>query len=829
MLLHLKKIPTAVLVGAIIFASVFSFAQQVFAVPVYFGPNITSPLAASSNKGSAVITFTNDSDVTPLEGECSIDNFVTFVNCTTGVTTLADVPGFTALAQGAFTLSVRDNFNRDTYTDNEAGIIKDTVAPVLISIAPTNGTAIGAAYNFVYSVSGDAYSGTLTLEWTGGSSDRSTHVMNLIRDDVANGQHTFTVSALETAFGNSLVHGAVYSLIYTLVDSAGNPMTPIANSGIIADFVAPMEPSRLHVSSSNAISTLAKVGDTVTVTALVEENTRVSGTIGGKAATTSSVSVDVATLTRVLDGTETEGTGFDFTMFVTDGAGNNSLTKTKSSIVDGSSVQTDFTAPNIPVASPVAGTYSSAQNVLLSSTGSATILYTLDGTAPTCSIGMVYTGAISVTSTKILKAIGCDLVGNGSLIGTFIYTISASGDGGGGSGGVVSAPSAPVASPAAGSYASAQNVTLSSSGATSIRYTLDGTTPTCTVGTVYTGPISVTSTKTLKVKGCNVSGVSSTLGTFLYTIITTSGGGSFSTPSLPIASPIAGTYTNALNVTLISSGATSVRYTLDGTTPTCSVGTVYTGPISITSTKTLKAKGCNVSGVSSALGTFLYTINLSGSSGSSVLPSKPVSNATDVVVNTTPTSQPTVVYIHDPAQYAKVLLDFGLQSDPVNFERNKALIRSDANAFGVVITDEQVRVISNFVTYGASTETIKLGSGERHAVIRDYFETVSRADVVWDDIQRLTIGQKPVKRNLAKEQAQVPIALAAFTRMTGHTPNFQNASEDLAWNTLMYRIRFSRDLVKEQNGIVWYKAIFKRIPVTPFDWAGVRALGYILK
>ena len=50
--------------------------------------------------------------------------------------------------------------------------------------------------------------------------------------------------------------------------------------------------------------------------------------------------------------------------------------------------------------------------------------------------------------------------------------------------GVVIAP--PVASPTAGTYASAQSVTLTADGASSIYYTTDGiTAPTCSMGTVY--------------------------------------------------------------------------------------------------------------------------------------------------------------------------------------------------------------------------------------------------------------------------------------------------------------------------------------------------------
>ena len=85
--------------------------------------------------------------------------------------------------------------------------------------------------------------------------------------------------------------------------------------------------------------------------------------------------------------------------------------------------------------------------------------------------------------------------------------------------------SAPTLTPASGTYTSAQNVTLSTttSGAT-IRYTADGSVPTETVGTVYSGPISVSSSSTIRavayLSGWTTSSVSS--GTYTITTSTAS-------------------------------------------------------------------------------------------------------------------------------------------------------------------------------------------------------------------------------------------------------------------------------------------------------------------
>ncbi|HTQ31741.1 MAG TPA: chitobiase/beta-hexosaminidase C-terminal domain-containing protein [Opitutaceae bacterium] len=83
---------------------------------------------------------------------------------------------------------------------------------------------------------------------------------------------------------------------------------------------------------------------------------------------------------------------------------------------------------------------------------------------------------------------------------------------------------APVFNPAGGTYSSAQNVTITSStsGAT-IRYTTDGSAPSETAGTIYSGPVNIASTATLEAiaykSGLTDSGVTSAS----YTI--SSGGG----------------------------------------------------------------------------------------------------------------------------------------------------------------------------------------------------------------------------------------------------------------------------------------------------------------
>ncbi|HTB81245.1 MAG TPA: putative Ig domain-containing protein, partial [Opitutaceae bacterium] len=82
------------------------------------------------------------------------------------------------------------------------------------------------------------------------------------------------------------------------------------------------------------------------------------------------------------------------------------------------------------------------------------------------------------------------------------------------------------------------------------------------------------------------------------------------TVATPTFSPAAGTFTNvqAVTISTTTSGA-SIRYTLDGSTPSSTAGTVYSGPVTIVATKTLKAIGYESGFTSSSVTSGTYTIN----------------------------------------------------------------------------------------------------------------------------------------------------------------------------------------------------------------------------
>jgi endoglucanase len=175
----------------------------------------------------------------------------------------------------------------------------------------------------------------------------------------------------------------------------------------------------------------------------------------------------------------------------------------------------------------------------------------------------------------------------------------------------VSTPASPVAAPtfnpAGGTYAAAQSVTISTttSGA-SIRYTTDGSTPSETAGTLYSGPVTIGNTTTLKAIAYESGMADSSVTSATYTI-------SLPQVAAPTFSPGGGSYSSAQSVTIstATSGA-SIRYTTDGSTPSETAGNLYSGPVTVSSTTTLKAIAYESGMVDSAVSSATYTITLTG-------------------------------------------------------------------------------------------------------------------------------------------------------------------------------------------------------------------------
>ncbi len=243
-----------------------------------------------------------------------------------------------------------------------------------------------------------------------------------------------------------------------------------------------------------------------------------------------------------------------------------------------------------PTFSPAAGTFTSVQTVTISdATPGATIYYTTDGTTPTTT-STKYTGSISVSTSETIKAVAVVSGLSNSAVASGAYTLN------------LPLAQTPVISVAAGTYTSIQTVKITDAtlGA-KIYYTIDGSTPTAS-STLYKTPLSVSTSETLNAVAIATGYAPSVIATAAYTINLT--------VAPPTFSPAAGTFTTIQTVTLADATPNSTIYfTTDGSTPTTS-STLYSGPIQVLGTETIKAIGAETGYANSSVASATYTLNL---------------------------------------------------------------------------------------------------------------------------------------------------------------------------------------------------------------------------
>jgi hypothetical protein len=248
-----------------------------------------------------------------------------------------------------------------------------------------------------------------------------------------------------------------------------------------------------------------------------------------------------------------------------------------------------------PSFTPAGGTYAAGQAIsIASTTPGVTIHYTTDGSEPTVDYGTTYSGVrVNVASTQTLKAVAFKTGLPASMVTSADYTITGT-------------TGAPVFNPGGGTYPDTQSVTIRSAtvGAT-IRYTTDGSYPTSSTGTVYSdsSPVTVSQNTTLRAIAYMAGLNDSTVSSATYTI-----GGTVATPYF---TPAQGSYPALQSVAIATTTAgAAIRYTLDGTTPTSTYGTLYAGPVPVVETTNIRAIAYKANWIDSAAATGTWSIAL---------------------------------------------------------------------------------------------------------------------------------------------------------------------------------------------------------------------------
>jgi hypothetical protein len=206
------------------------------------------------------------------------------------------------------------------------------------------------------------------------------------------------------------------------------------------------------------------------------------------------------------------------------------------------------------------------QITLSSATAGSTIYYTTDGSTPTTE-STLYSAPFTVTSNATCKAMASKGGYIDSEVATQVITVSQ------------------VATPVLTSseISGGKQITLSSATAGStIYYTTDGSTPT-TESTLYSAPFTVTSNATCKAMASKGGYIDSEVATQVITV------SQVATPVLT-SSEISGGKQISMSCTTVGS---AIYYTTDGSTPTTG-STLYSTPITVTSSTTFKAMASKV-------------------------------------------------------------------------------------------------------------------------------------------------------------------------------------------------------------------------------------------
>ena len=425
---------------------------------------------------------------------------------------------------------------------------------------------------------------------------------------------TLEAIAVATGYGNSAVGSAVYTLqpatptfspatgTYTAVQNVSisdstvgttiyyttDGTTPTSNSPVYSSTITVSTTETLSAIATAAGFTNSAVGSAAYFINLTPATTPGFSPAAGTYSTTQSVTISDSTTNSIIYYT-TNGTAPTTASPQYSAAISVSANETIEAIAMAPGYITSATgsapytiAAATPVFSPVAGSYVSAQSVSISdTTAGAVIYYTTNGTTPTTS-SPTYTAAITVSANETLEAIAASSSYGVSATGSATYTIAAA---------------TPSFSPVAGSYASAQSVSISDTapGAT-IYYTTNGATPT-TNSPTYSGAIAVSANETIEAIAVAYNYLNSATGSAAYTIAA----------ATPTFSPAAGSYGSVQSVSIsdVTPGAV-IYYTVNGSAPTTN-SPVYSAAIAVSGSETLNAIAAAAGYGVSATGTAAYT------------------------------------------------------------------------------------------------------------------------------------------------------------------------------------------------------------------------------
>ena len=395
-----------------------------------------------------------------------------------------------------------------------------------------------------------------------------------------------TTSATAVTYSAAIPIAATTTLKYFATDIAGNAEAVKTSTYTIhtADLVVSTFNinAGAAVTNSTAVTLTIAATDATGVAKMRFSSDGVNYTADEAYATTKSW-----TLTSG-DGVKTVYAGF------TDGAGilYNAVT---------TQITLDTVAP-VTTPSTVPGTFIAPVNVTLSANEpNSVIKYTLDGSDPTTSsTARNFFAVIPIVATTTLKYFATDIAGNAEMVKTGTYTIHTAD---------LVVNTFTINGGAAVTNSTAVTLTIAATDATGVakmRFSSDGVNYTADEAYATTKSLTLTPGDGVKTVYARFTDGAGLLYDAVTTQITLDTVAPVTTPS---TTP--GTFIAPVNVSLSANNPSSViKYTIDGTDPTTSTtAVIYSTPIQISATTTLKYFATSLSGNAEAVKTSTYTIH----------------------------------------------------------------------------------------------------------------------------------------------------------------------------------------------------------------------------
>lgn len=431
----------------------------------------TTITLASATGADAIYYTTNGTDPTTTESATNFKQSSTPLVITSAVTVkaLAVKAGYTnsAIASAAYTQA-------------------QAAAPTSVTLSMGSSSPVGTITNVVMPAVGGADTTGAVRGWETGTADK-------IKFTVANG---VGASSSITINGVAYINGGDYTIASANDLSVVVTSTEAGKSSVVMTFTITVAAIETPVVSFGTPNTTAMLGG-ATVTNLATSN-KTGGSYG--AITHASSNASIATVDSVTGAINALSLG-TATITATQAAVagyNKQVTASYTLTV------TTLGTVNTPTFSPTAGAVAFGTTVTItSSSGADAIYYTTDGSTPTtASINQALIPLV-INAPVTVKALAVKTGYTDSLISSAAYTQAQA--------------TAPTFSPAAGDITSGSTVTISSTGATAIYYTTDGSIPTTSSTNQATTPLVINSDVTVKALAIRTGYSNSAIESAVYT------------------------------------------------------------------------------------------------------------------------------------------------------------------------------------------------------------------------------------------------------------------------------------------------------------------------